>query len=192
MADGSIKIKTKLDNTEAQKDLDGLEEMCEEAAKKIEKTSAKVKVTTETDDGISPKTKSKWISVESDASLKKAQSRLQAIREELKKIEAETDKDLENAATDEQAAQILELEAALTKELNAEYEHLIQQVNEYQEAKQKALDEKLAEKQAQDNFESASKELSAEAKTSDFLSKIQTQEQYNAERETVRAHKNCL
>ena len=115
MADGSIKIKTKLDNTEAQKDLNELEKSCERTAKNIEKTKAKVSVTTETDDGVSAKTKSKWLSVGNDSSLKKAQARLQAIRDELKQIEAETDKDLQFAVTDDQTAKLLELESRLTK-----------------------------------------------------------------------------
>ena len=187
MADGSIKIKTKLDNTEAQKDLNDLEKMCENTAKNVEKTKAKVTVTTETDDGVSEKKKSKWLSVGNDSSLKKAQARLQAIREEIKKIEAETNKDLEFAVTDDQAAKLLELEAMMTKELNAEYEHLIQQVNKYQQAKKQATDEKATQKQTQDNFKSASKELSTEASATAFLSKIKTQEQYNAALSTTKA-----
>ena len=187
MADGSIRIKTKLDNTEAEKDLNELEKKCEKTAKNIEKTKAKVTVSTETDDGVSAKSKSKWTSVVNDSSLKKAQARLQAIREEIKKIEAETDKDLALTVTDDQAANVLELEAYLTKELNAEYEHLIQQVNKYQQAKQEAVNEQMAEKTAQDNFKGASKELSTEASTTAFLSRIQTQEQYNAALATTRA-----
>lgn len=187
MADGSIRIKTKLDNTEAEKDLNELEKKCEKTAKNIEKTKAKVTVSTETDDGASAKSKSKWTSVVNDSSLKKAQARLQAIREEIKKIEAETDKDLALTVTDDQAANVLEMEAYLTKELNAEYEHLIQQVNKYQQAKQEAVNEKLAEKSAQDNFKGASKELSTEASSTAFLSRIQTQEQYNAALATTKA-----
>lgn len=187
MADGSIKIKTKLDNTEAQKDLNDLEKMCERTAKNVEKTNAKVTVSTGTDDGVSAKKKSKWLSVGNDSSLKKAQSRLQAIREEIAKIEADTDKNLQFAVTDEQTANLLKLEASLTKELNAEYDHLIQQVGKYEQAKQEAVNAKLGEKQAQDTFKGASKELSTEASSTAFLSKIQTQEQYNAALATTKA-----
>lgn len=187
MADGSIRIKTKLDNTEAQKDLNDLEKMCERTAKNVEKTNAKVSVTTETDDGVSAKKKSKWLSVGNDSSLKKAQSRLQAIREEIAKIEADTDKNLQFAVTDEQTANLLKLEASLTKELNAEYDHLIQQVGKYEQAKQEAVNAKLGEKQAQDTFKGASKELSTDASSTAFLSKIQTQEQYNAALATTKA-----
>ena len=187
MADGSIRVKTKLDNTEAQKDLNELEKKCKKTAKNIEKTKAKVSVTTETDDGVSAKKKSKWLSVGNDSSLKKAQSRLKAIREEIAKIEADTDKDLQFAVTDEQAANLLELESRLTKELNAEYEHLIHQVNEYQKAKQEAVNKKLEEKQAKDNFKGASKELSTDASSTAFLTKIKTQEQYNAALATTKA-----
>lgn len=187
MADGSIKIKTKLDNTEAEKDLNELEKKCENTAKNIEKTKAKVTVSTGEDDGVSAKKKSKWLSVGNDSSLKKAQARLQAIREELKQIEAETNKDLKLAVTDDQAAKLLELEAGLTKELNAEYDHLIQQVGKYEQAKQQATNEKITEKQTQNNFKSASKELSTEASATAFLSKIQTQEQYNAALATTKA-----
>lgn len=187
MADGSIRIKTKIDNTDAEKDLNELEKMADRTAKKVEKTNAKVTVSTETDDGVSAKKKSKWLSVGNDSSLKKAQARLQAIREEIKNIEAETDKDLQFAVTDDQTAKLLELEAGLTKELNAEYDHLIQQVGKYQQAKQEAVNEKMAEKTAQDNFKGASKELSTDASTTAFLSRIQTQEQYNAALATTRA-----
>ena len=187
MADGSIRIKTKIDNTDAEKDLNELEKMADRTAKKVEKTNAKVTVSTETDDGVSAKKKSKWLSVGNDSSLKKAQARLQAIREEIKNIEAETDKDLQFAVTDDQTAKLLELEAGLTKELNAEYDHLIQQVSKYQQAKQEAVNEKMAEKTAQDNFKGASKELSTDASTTAFLSRIQTQEQYNAALATTKA-----
>ncbi|MGN0533287.1 MAG: hypothetical protein ACI4IK_02905 [Eubacterium sp.] len=187
MADGSIKIKTKLDNTEAQKDLNDLEKMCDRTAKNVEKTNAKVTVKTETDDGVSAKKKSKWISVINDSSLKKAQARLQSIRDEIKQIEADTDKDLRFAITDEQTENLLELEARVTKELSAEYDHLIQQVNQYKQAKQEALDEKLGEKQAKETFNNASAELSADANSTAFLSKIQTQEQYNAALATTKA-----
>lgn len=187
MADGSIRIKTKLDNTEAEKDLNELEKKCEKTAKNIEKTKAKVTVSTETDDGVSAKKKSKWLSVGNDSSLKKAQARLQAIREEIKKIEAETDKDLQFAVTDDQTAKLLELEAGLTKDLNAEYDHLIQQVNKYQQAKQEAVNEKLGEQQAKATFKGASAELSTEASSTAFLSRIQTQEQYNAALATTKA-----
>lgn len=187
MADGSIKIKTRIDNSESEKDLNELEKMCDRTAKNVEKTNAKITVSTEADDGVSSKSKSKWLSVTNDSSLKKAQSRLQAIREEIAKIEADTNKDLSLAVTDEQAAQVLELESRLTKELNAEYDHLIQQVGKYQQAKQDAVNEKLNDKQIRDNFNSASKELSTEAGSSAFLSKIQTQEQYNAALTTTKA-----
>ena len=187
MADGIIKIKTKIDNSESEKNLDDLEKMVDRTAKNVEKTKAKVTVSTETDDGASAKSKSKWLSVGNDSSLKKAQARLQAIREEIKKIEAETDKDLQFAVTDDQTAKLLELEAGLTKELNAEYDHLIQQVNKYQQAKQEAVNEKLGEQQAKATFKGASAELSTEASATAFLSKIQTQEQYNAALATTRA-----
>lgn len=187
MADGIIKIKTKIDNSESEKNLDDLEKMVDRTAKNVEKTKAKVTVSTETDDGVSAKSKSKWLSVGNDSSLKKAQARLQAIREEIKKIEAETDKDLQFAVTDDQTAKMLELEAGLTKELYAEYDHLIQQVNKYQQAKQEAVNEKMAEKTAQDTFKGASAELSTEASSTAFLSKIQTQEQYNAALATTKA-----
>lgn len=187
MADGSIKIKTRIDNTESQKDLNELEKMCDRTAKNVEKTKAKVTVSTETDDGVSSKKKSKWLSVTNDSSLKKAQARLQAIREEIKKIEAETHKDMKFAVTDDQTANLLELESILTKELNAEYDHLIQQVGKYEQAKQKAVNEKLGEKQAKETFKGASAELSTEASSTAFLSKIQTQEQYNAALTTTKA-----
>lgn len=187
MADGSIKIKTRIDNTESQKDLNELEKMCDRTAKNVEKTKAKVTVSTETDDGVSSKKKSKWLSVTNDSSLKKAQARLKAIREEIKKIEAETNKDLKFAVTDDQTANLLELESRLTKELNAEYDHLIQQVGKYEQAKQKAVNEKLGEKQAKETFKGASAELSTEASSTAFLSKIQTQEQYNAALTTTKA-----
>lgn len=187
MADGSIKIKTKLDNTDAQKDLNDLEKMCEKTAKNVEKTKTKVTVSTEPEDGVSTKKKSKWLSVGNDSSLKKAQARLQAIREEIKKIEAETDKDLQFAVTDDQTAKLLELEKGLTKDLNAEYEHLIHQVNKYQQAKQEAVNEKIGERQAKETFKGASAELSTEASSTAFLSKIQTQEQYNAALATTKA-----
>lgn len=203
-------IKTKIDNTEAEKDLNKLEKSCERTAKNIRKVKAKIAVTPESYGGASAKERAKWITVNNDSTNKKAKSRMDTIRNEIAEAEDYYNKERKKTSKsnrwgDDQLEKIAEMELMATEKLHEEYDHLIEQVGKYEQAKAKAAQvkteeaqakelakeqaakAKLEEKQAQETFKGASKDLSTEAGSTAFLSKIKTQEQYNAALATTKA-----
>lgn len=160
-SDGKIRIDVDLNNTEAKADLGDLEQMCEQTAKHIEQTTATI---------LNNKGKPiKLIDVNSTATLAKAKARLAELRAEMQKVEAETDKMLANATTDNQAANILEMEEEQLRAVKAEYAELERRVRDYEQARVEAQ-----------NVAGAGADLKADTETAAFMSKIQTIEQYNA------------
>ena len=84
------------------------------------------------------------IEIINDSELAKSKKRLEEINAEINRIRGETDKLLPEAATDEQAVNLLKMEEAETAKLIEEQTQLTAAVSEY-EAKQKEI---TAEKQA--------------------------------------------
>ena len=78
--------------------------------------------------------KVKPVQIFSNSDLNKAKKRLEEIAAEIAAIQSQTDKDLQLAATDEQAAALLDMEKNLTQDLLAEQESLNLAVEEYEKA----------------------------------------------------------
>ena len=202
MADGSIRVETKLDTDGVEAGLDDIEKMCEDTKKHLEeageklKLDAKLNVDTSEVDKVTDNVKSelekiaealdikvKPVSVVNENGLNKAQRRLEEIKQEIEKIQAETDEMLPKAITDEQAVNLLKLEEIETKKLIAEQKELNRAIDEYSKKKTEAAGIKQA-KLAQNQYKSGVKEVNADVKTSlvddGFISKIKTAEDYDA------------
>lgn len=183
MADGSIRVKTQIDNSEIPGDIGEFEKMCDNAKEHLEKIVADLGVQV------------KPVSILNNGDLTKAKKRLEEITAEVERIQAETDKMLPEAATDEQVLNLLKMEESETKNLVAEQEELNRAITEYEEKlaaasaeKQRQINATNAEKQARQ----AEKEHSAAVKgvnadvggtmaADDFMSKIHSAEQYEKE-----------
>lgn len=202
MADGSIRVETKLDTQGVEAGLDDIEEMCEDTKKHLEETGEKLKLdaklsvdTSEVDkvtDNVKAELekiaetldfKVKPVSITNESGLNKAQKKLADIQAEIEKIQAETDKILEKTATDDQAAKVLEVEAEETKKLIAEQKELNRAIEEYKQKKAAAAEIKQA-KTAEKQYKSDVKDVNTDVGTAlvgdDFLSKINTAEEYEA------------
>lgn len=209
MADGSIRVETKLDTKGVENGLDDVEKMCEDTKKQLEKVGkelnieAKVSLDTSDAEKACDNTKAelekiaealdfkvKPVSVVSESGLNKAQKRLADIKAEIEAIQAETDKMLEQAATDEQTVNILEMETEETKKLVAEQRELNRAIEEYKKKKAAAAEIKQA-KATEKQYNSEVKGVNADVGTAlagdDFLSKINTVEEYEAALVRVRS-----
>ena len=195
MADGSIRVETKLDTDGVETGVEDIEKMCEDTKKHIEKIGKElnldVKVNADASalDTVADDAKTelakiaealnfkvKPVSIVNESGLNKAEKRLADIQSEIERIQAETDKMLPEAATDEQAANVLKMEAEETKKLIAEQNELNRAIDEYKQKKAQAA----VEKQARSDIKDVNSEVKTSLVGDDFLSKINTAEEYDA------------
>ena len=114
MNDGSIRVKTKIDNKGAEADLKQLEKECEKTASKIKEAGEKAKTAFT---GMSTKQLSSALQ-KANKELEKTREKIAAVDAELAKAQAETDKMLPQAQTEEQVKNLLAMEAQETAGLN--------------------------------------------------------------------------
>ena len=143
MADGSIRISTKIDTSGAEKDLGKLHREVEKTAEAIEQAGAKVKTafTGMTSGQLSAEFK------RASRELEKINAQLDEVQSEIASIEAATDEMLPQAATDDQAAKLLEMEAFETQELIAKRTQLEQKAAHYESILQRISAEIQRQKQ---------------------------------------------
>lgn len=173
MADGAIKISTRLDNSEISKDIKALEKMCADAEKSIEGISKSLNL------------KSNPVEIINNSELAKSKKRLEEINAEIERIQRETDKLLPEAATDEQAVNLLKMEESETAKLVEEQQQLTAAISEY-ETKQKEItaekkrqiDLTAQEKQHDADIKGINADANASAAGNSILSGIHTAEQY--------------
>lgn len=202
MADGSIRVETKLDTKGVENGLDDIEGMAEDAKKNLEEIgkTLNIEARLNVDDSqlkeVSDSAKAelekiaealnfkvKPVSITNESGLNKAQKKLADIQAEIERIQAETDNMLKNAATDEQAAHVLEMEAEETKKLTAEQKELNRAIDEYKKKKAEAAaikQEKATEKQYKSDVKDVNTDVGTSLVGDDFLSKINTAEEYEA------------
>lgn len=202
MADGSIRIETKLDTQGVENGFDDIEKMGEDAKRNLEEIgkTLNLEARVSIDDSQLKKVgdstqaelekiaealdfKVKPVSITNESGLNKAQKKLADIQAEIEKIQAETDKILEKTATDDQAAKVLEVEAEETKKLIAEQKELNRAIEEYKQKKAAAAEikqAKTAEKQYKSDVKSVNTDVGTALVGDDFLSKINTAEEYEA------------
>lgn len=176
MADGSIRVNTKLDTTTAKADLKKLEKECEKTAAKIGEIG---KVAQAVFTGMSKGQLNNAFKT-ANKELAKTEEKLAAIEAKIAEIQSGTDQMLPQAATDEQAANLLEMEKAQTAPLNEERQKLTAQAAEYKNQLQAItaeLEKQTQEEAAQNALKTAGKDAVAGEK---FLGKIQSEEQYHA------------
>lgn len=161
MADGSIRVNTALDNTEAKKDLKELDKMCERTAKHIEDLSAEITVKSDTSQAESS---IEQFTVNSSKSVAKAQEKLKELEKQIQDIKNSYAEDFGKVASgkygDEQRNMLLEMEQIAVEKLQKEYDSLTEQIKNY-------------------NLTLASDELKSENMSTAFVAGITSAEQYN-------------
>lgn len=170
-ADGSIRVKTKLDTKGFEKGLEDVDKMCNGTKKHLESIAESLNI------------KTNPIEITNNSQLAKAKKKLEEINAEVKKIQAQTDELLPKAETEEQVVNLLKLEEEQTKNLVAEQNNLNKAISEY-EAKQEKI---AAEKQQKDDIKSINSDVSGTVAGDDFVLKIKNAEQYEATLEKVKA-----
>lgn len=171
MADGSIRVETKLDTKGFEKGLEDVDKMCNSTKKHLESIAESLNI------------KTNPIEIINNSQLAKAKKKLEKINAEVEKIQAQTDELLPKAETEEQVVNLLKLEEEQTKNLVAEQNNLNKAISEY-EAKQEKI---AAEKQQKDDIKSINSDVSGTVAGDDFVSKIKNAEQYEATLEKVKA-----
>lgn len=171
MADGSIRVETKLDTEGFEKGLEDVDKMCNGTKKHLESIAESLNI------------KTNPIEIINNSQLAKAKKKLEEINAEVEKIQAQTDELLPKAETEEQVVNLLKLEEEQTKNLVAERNNLNKAISEY-EAKQEKI---AAEKQQKDDIKSINSDVSGTVAGDDFVSKIKNAEQYEATLEKVKA-----
>lgn len=217
MADGSIRISTKLDTNETKVDLKQVEKECEKTAKRIEDVGKKIKTAFTGETGMDKladdcgKTAAKLEQVGQTAQavytdmsktqlnsafktankeLEKTQAELTEIQNKIAAIQAETDTMLPQATSDEQTAALLDMEGRETQELLAQRDQLTMKAEEYKaqlQAITAELEKQTAEQREQAAISAGGKDLSVAKKDQDFLSGIKGQEEYNATLSSISA-----
>ena len=175
MPDGSIRVSTKLDVKPAEADLKKLEKECEKTAEKI-KSFGQTAQSVFTGMG---KGQLNSAFKTANRELGKTEEQLAIIEGKIRAIQAETDKMLPFAATDEQTANLLAMEEAETAPLIQQREELAAKAAEYKaqmEAITAELNKQTQAEAAQKALKTSGKEAATDA---EWLSKIKTQEQYN-------------
>ena len=124
MNDGSIRVGTKLDTSGIETDLKNLNQQLEKTSQNTQRAVNRVL------NGKEMRGLDRQIN-SANNSLSKTRAKLQEIEKELAKIQAQTDKDLARAFTDEQAVAVLQMEEMQTKELRQQQELLNQEVKKY-------------------------------------------------------------
>ena len=129
MNDGSIRVGTKLETKETEVDLKRLEKECEKTAQKIEETGAKIKTV------FTGASKGQLNSAFKTANkeLAKTEEALAVIESKIQAIQAETDKMFPEAATNDQASYLLDMEAAETAPLIKQRDELTAKAAEYKQ-----------------------------------------------------------
>lgn len=188
-ADGSIRVKTKLDTKGFEKGLKDVYKICNGTKKHLESIAESLNI------------KTNPIEIINNSQLAKAKKKLEEINAEVEKIQAQTDELLPKAETEEQVVNLLKLEEEQTKNLVAEQNNLNKAISEYEakqekiaaEKQQKELERqrqaeiKAAEKQHKDDIKSINSDVSGTVAGDDFVSKIKNAEQYEATLEKVKA-----
>ena len=183
MADGSIRISTKLDSKPAKADLEKFVQEFQKAEKKIEEAGAKIKTVFT---GMSKGQLNSTLKT-ANRELEKTEKALAAVESKIAEMQAQTDKMLPQAETDDQAANLIAMEEAQTAPLLRQREELTAKAAEYKqqmEAITAELNKQTQAEAAQNALKSSGKEAAADA---EWLGKIRTQEQYNAALDTTRA-----
>ena len=124
MNDGSIRVGTKLDTSGLETDLKRMNQQLEKTSQNTQRAVNRVL------NGKEMRGLDKQINTANN-SLSKTKAKLQEVEQQLAKIHAQTDKDLRNAFSDEQARYVLEMEEVQTKELRQQQELLNQEVRRY-------------------------------------------------------------
>ncbi len=189
MADGAIRVETKLDTKGFEKGLEDVDKMCEGTKKHLESIAESLNI------------KTNPIEIINNSQLAKAKKKLEEINAEVEEIQAQTDKMLPMAETEEQVVNLLKLEEEQTKNLVAERNNLNKAVSEYEakqekiaaEKQQKELEKqrqaeiKAAEKQQNTDIKFINSDVSGTVAGDDFVSKIKNAEQYEATLDKVKA-----
>lgn len=170
MADGSIRVETKLDTKGVEKGLEDIDKMCNDTKKHLE------------DIAVSLNVKTNPVEIVSNAELNKAKKKLGEINSQIEKIRSETDKLLPTATTDEQAVNLLKMEEEETRKLVAEQENLNRAISDY-EAKQAKI---AAEKQQSGEIKTINTDVSGTASANNFVSKIKNADDYKSKLEQVK------
>lgn len=124
MKDGSIRVGTELDTSGIEQDLKRLNDKLQNSSKETQSAVNKIL------NGKEMKGLDKQINTANN-SLSKTKSKLAEVEKELLKIQAQTDKDLRFATTDEQAVSVLQLEEMQTKKLREQQALLNDEVKKY-------------------------------------------------------------
>lgn len=167
MVNGSIRIKTRIDNSQAKKDAKEFEKVVSDAAETAKDSGEKSAV------NIDVSQAEKEINrLEKD--IERYQKKLNQLNngklgefnEQKADIQALTDKDLRQAATDEQAAHVLEMEKITLEQLESKYKSVVAEAREYtrqiEQAKQRQAELKSRIEQA----ENAQKQANSEQRKS--------------------------
>lgn len=183
MPDGSIRVSTKLDTKETKVDLGKLEKECEKVAAKIEDVGKTAKAV------FTGMSKGQLNSAFKTANkeLDKTLNQIDAIEGKIGEIQAETDKMLPKAATDEQTAYLLEMEERETGPLIEQRDKLIAKAEEYKQqmaAITAEINAQTTAEEAQAALKTGAKDAVADA---EWLGKIKTEQEYNALLEQTKA-----
>lgn len=183
MADGSIRVSTELDIQETKADLNQLEQECKKTAAKIAEVG---KTAQSIFTGISPGRMNSALN-KANKELGKTQIALTDIEDQIKAIQTETDRDLQFAVTDDQAATLLEIEEQQMEPLLRQRDELTQKAQEYK----RQIEAITAELNEQAQIEAAQKTMNSGVKAvmedEGFLSKIRSEQEYHAALETTKA-----
>lgn len=176
MADGSIRIYTKLETKEAQADLVKLEKECEKTAQKIGEAGGKMKAVFT---GMSTGQLSGAFKT-ANRELAKTEKALAEIEEQMAVVRAQTDEMLPYSVTDEQTANLLAMEEQQLGPLLQQRDELTAKAAEYKRQIESITAE--LEKQKQAEAAQAALKDAGKAAISDeaFLGKIRSEEQYHA------------
>lgn len=160
MADGSIRINTKLETKEAQADLVKLEKECEKTAQKIGAAGEKVKGAFT---GLSMgqlNTATRRLNKD----LEKANAEIAELNRQIGVVQADTDSLLPMASTDEQAANLLSIEDMQIGELVQKRDALTAKAAEYKQQLQSVTAEIERQKAKQDEYKAKVDQSKAKTK----------------------------
>lgn len=169
-ADGSIKIDTQIDTGAFEHTFEDIDKMCNGTKKHLESIAESLNI------------KTNPIEIINNSQLAKAKKKLEEINAEVEKIQAQTDKLLPTATTDEQAVNLLKMEEEETRKLVAEQENLNRAISDY-EAKQAKI---AAEKQQSGEIKTINTDVSGTASANNFVSKIKNADDYKNKLEQVK------
>ena len=128
MIDGSIRVDTAVETDQAEADLSALEKECAKTAEKIEEAGKKMNVVFDGKTSAQLGREANKLNKE----LEKTKRELDSVEQKLSDIQTETDSQLQFAATDDQAENLLSMEEYMTKDLVAKRDELVKKAQEYQ------------------------------------------------------------